>query len=57
MLPGITGWAQCNGRDELVVHEKVAFDAHYLRHQSFFFDLQIVGRTVIRVLRRDGIVH
>lgn len=57
LLPGLTGWAQVNGRDELPIPEKVALDAEYLRRQSFLFDLKIIGLTVSRVLRRQGISH
>jgi len=57
LVPGLTGWAQINGRDELPISAKVAFDAEYLRQQSFAFDLLILWRTVIKVLRRDGVSH
>lgn len=57
LLPGLTGWAQINGRDDIALANKVALDGHYLRHQSLAFDLQIVALTAIRVLRRDGIAH
>lgn len=57
LLPGITGWAQVNGRDELPIAVKVDYDAFYLRHQSFLLDLKILGLTVIRVFRRDGVSH
>ncbi len=57
LLPGITGWAQVNGRDELSIAVKVDYDAFYLRHQSFLLDLKILGLTVIRVFWRDGVSH
>ena len=55
--PGITGWAQVNGRDELPIPQKVALDAEYLRRQSLGFDLQILWMTFVKVLRRDGVAH
>jgi len=57
LIPGITGWAQINGRDELPIPVKVQFDDYYLRHQSFGFDLRILGLTIIRVARRSGVTH
>jgi len=57
LVPGITGWAQVNGRDELPIPVKVQFDDYYLRHQSFGFDLRILGLTIIRVARRSGVTH
>ena len=57
LLPGITGWAQVNGRDELALIEKVHFDAEYLERQSFLFDFWILTLTVWRVLRREGVQH
>jgi len=57
LTPGLTGWAQVNGRDELPIPEKVELDKVYLQKQSWFFDLQILLRTFVRVLRRDGVVH
>jgi O-antigen biosynthesis protein WbqP len=55
--PGLTGWAQINGRDELPLREKVKLDSDYLRLQSLGFDLKVIGLTVLKVVRRDGIVH
>jgi len=55
LVPGITGWAQINGRDELSIPEKVEHDAYYLRNRSFLLDMTILTATVIRVLRRDGV--
>lgn len=57
LVPGLTGWAQINGRDELPIPVKVCFDEEYLRRQNFFFDLKIIFLTVIKVLRRDNISH
>lgn len=57
MVPGLTGWAQINGRDELPIPEKVALDAQYLGRHGFWFDLYIIWRTAIKVLRRDGVSH
>jgi O-antigen biosynthesis protein WbqP len=57
MLPGLTGWAQVNGRDELPIPEKVALDVEYLERQFFWFDMYIIWLTVLKVLRRDGITH
>lgn len=57
LRPGLTGWAQVNGRDDLSIPEKVALDIEYLRRRSLIFDAKIVWRTVIMVLRRAGISH
>ena len=57
LAPGLTGWAQVNGRDELSIPDKVKLDAEYLRRQSFGFDLHILWLTFVRVLRRDGVSH
>jgi O-antigen biosynthesis protein WbqP len=57
LLPGLTGWAQINGRDELPIPEKVKLDAEYLQKRSFGFDLWILWLTFLKVLRRDGISH
>jgi O-antigen biosynthesis protein WbqP len=57
LLPGLTGWAQVNGRDELPISEKVKLDADYLNRQSFWFDILIIWMTVLKVLRRDGVSH
>ncbi|MDR3299272.1 MAG: sugar transferase [Candidatus Accumulibacter sp.] len=57
LAPGLTGWAQINGRDELPIPEKVKLDAEYLRRRSFGFDLRILWMTAIRVVRRDGVSH
>jgi len=57
LLPGLTGWAQVNGRDELPIPEKVNLDAHYFANRSFLFDLQIIFMTFFKVLRSEGVVH
>ena len=57
LLPGITGWAQINGRDELNIEEKVIFDKEYLNKESILFDLKIIMLTVIRIIKSDGIKH
>jgi O-antigen biosynthesis protein WbqP len=57
LLPGLTGWAQINGRDELPIPEKVRLDAEYLQRRSFWFDLKIIGTTALNVIRRDGVSH
>lgn len=55
--PGITGWAQVNGRDEIAISEKVALDAEYLQRQSFWFDVQIIALTIMKVLSREDVSH
>jgi len=57
LLPGLTGWAQINGRDDLPIPVKVAYDCEYLRKRTLLFDLKILLRTVAKVLRGDGVVH
>jgi O-antigen biosynthesis protein WbqP len=57
LLPGITGWAQVNGRDELSIHDKVLLDLEYLNRQSFWFDMKILWKTVLKVISRDGVSH
>ena len=57
LLPGITGWAQVNGRDELLIPDKVALDVEYLNHQSFWFDMKILWKTFLKVMKRDGVSH
>ncbi len=57
LTPGLTGWAQINGRDHLGIPEKVRMDAEYLARQSLRFDLYIIWRTFLIVLRRAGISH
>ena len=57
LVPGLTGWAQVNGRDELNVPDKVNLDAEYLERKTFLFDLKILFLTVFRVLVKDGVSH
>jgi len=57
LMPGLTGWAQINGRDELPIPNKVKLDVEYLQKQSFFMDLKIIFLTFLKVLRRDDIQH
>jgi len=57
LRPGITGWAQVNGRDQLSITEKVELDLTYSRKQSFWFDLKILVMTLVSVLKRSGVSH
>ena len=57
LLPGITGWAQVNGRDDLLIPDKVALDVEYLHRQSFWFDIKVLWLTFLKVLKRDGVSH
>lgn len=57
LVPGLTGWAQVNGRDELPIPEKVALDAEYLRRRSLTFDCCIIVMTALKVFRREGVSH
>lgn len=57
LIPGLTGWAQINGRDELPIPQKVALDREYLEKRSFFLDLQIIFLTFLKVIRKDGVSH
>ena len=57
LTPGLTGWAQINGRDELPIPVKVDFDEYYLSHRSFLFDMKIIFRTFLKVVRREGVTH
>ena len=57
LLPGLTGWAQVNGRDELPIPQKVQLDTEYLKQRSLLFDLKILWMTVLKVLSRDGVTH
>ena len=57
VLPGLTGWAQINGRDEIPIPEKVALDAEYLQRQSLAFDTQILFLTAMRVIMRSDVSH
>lgn len=57
LIPGVTGWAQVNGRDELPIPIKVEFDEYYLNNQSFILDLRILWMTFVKVLKKEGIRH
>ena len=57
LLPGLTGWAQINGRDELPIPQKVALDVEYLDHQCLWMDMEIIWLTFIKVLKKDGVSH
>jgi len=57
LVPGLTGWAQINGRDELPIPDKVKLDAAYLQRQSLWFDIRILWLTCVKVIRRDGVTH
>ena len=57
LIPGITGWAQINGRDELTIQDKVNLDEEYIKYQSFWFDIKIIWLTVIKVIKRVGVSH
>ena len=57
LVPGLTGWAQVNGRDELPIPQKVALDAEYLQRRSLALDIRILWLTFVKVLRRDGVSH
>ncbi len=57
LVPGLTGWAQINGRDELAILEKVVLDVEYLQRQAFWFDLKILWMTSLKIVRTDGVSH
>jgi O-antigen biosynthesis protein WbqP len=57
LVPGLTGWAQVNGRDDLSIPAKVEYDFEYLRNKTLFFDLKILFRTIVQVLRGRGVTH
>lgn len=57
LVPGLTGWAQVNGRDELPIHKKVELDADYLQRQNFWFDIKILRLTILKVVQREGVLH
>lgn len=57
LVPGLTGWAQINGRDELPIPEKVALDVEYMEQKSFVFDIKIIWLTFVKVVKRDGVSH
>ena len=57
IIPGITGWAQVNGRDDIPIPKKVEFDEYYLKNRSFFFDIKILFLTFLKVARADNVSH
>jgi len=57
LVPGLTGWAQVNGRDELPIPEKVALDVEYMHRRSLWFDMKILWMTFLKVIKRDGVSH
>lgn len=57
LTPGLTGWAQINGRDELPIPQKVVLDVEYLRQHSFYFDLKIIALTFLKVVKKEGVTH
>ena len=57
LVPGLTGWAQVNGRDELSIPDKVQYEVEYIQKQSFWFDMKILGLTFLKVARRAGVSH
>jgi O-antigen biosynthesis protein WbqP len=57
LIPGITGWAQINGRDDLPIPVKVEFEVYYLNNRSFLFDLRILWMTFLKVIKREGVSH
>ena len=57
LIPGLTGWAQVNGRDELPIPQKVDLDVEYLHHQSLWLDIKIIWWTCIKVIKKDGVSH
>ena len=57
IAPGVTGWAQINGRDELSIPDKVEYDKYYLDHRSLWLDIKIIFLTIYKVIKRDNIQH
>jgi O-antigen biosynthesis protein WbqP len=57
LVPGLTGWAQVNGRDEIAISEKVKLDAQYLENRSFLLDLKILWMTFMKVIRHENVSH
>ena len=57
LMPGVTGWAQVNGRDELSISDKVKMDEYYLKNQSLWLDIKIISMTIIKVFKTEGISH
>ena len=57
LTPGLTGWAQINGRDELPIPVKVEFDEYYLKNRTFFLDMRIIFMTFLKVVKSEGVTH
>lgn len=57
LIPGITGWAQINGRDDIPIPKKVEFDEYYLKNQFFLFDMKILWMTFLKVIKCEGVSH
>jgi len=57
LLPGLTGWAQVSGRDELSIPQKIALEIEYMQRQSLWFDIKILGLTALRIVGRNGVSH
>jgi len=57
LIPGITGWAQINGRDDIPISVKVEYDEYYIKNQSFLFDLKILWNTFFKVIKKEGVAH
>ncbi len=57
LTPGLTGWAQVNGRDEMSIFQKVALDVEYLQRKGFFFDIKVIWLTLLKVVQREGVSH
>lgn len=57
LMPGLTGWAQINGRDDITIEKKVCFDTEYLTDHSFMLDIKILWLTLVKVTRREGVSH
>ena len=57
IVPGITGWAQVNGRDDLPIPKKVEYDSYYLDKKSFLFDMKILYMTILKVIKAEGVRH
>ncbi len=57
LTPGVTGWAQINGRDNLPIPVKVQYDEYYMRHRSFLFDIKILWKTLFKVIKKEGVNH
>ena len=57
LKPGITGWAQINGRDEISIQKKIEFDEYYLKNRNFFIDMKIIYLTIFKVISKEGISH